>query len=274
MDDGQWYLTPEWLAYRETFRITLHDAFTYMRPGIYVTSARVSDLAVPDDSGPLEIESNSIWWIKFSGRCPALYSTGQSVHLNVLSRFNALLNIWMHCQTFEFSAKCFNALQNVWMLCQTFKLFAKWFNALLNIWVHCQTFQTVWILCLTFECFAKHLNSLPNVWIMCPTSESSAKVLIHCQSFQCSAKCLNALPNVWILRQTIECAAKCLNALPNTIMFWHLVNLRGLIEDLGKLWGHLKEGFGMLISLYCKLLVQKLEFHQRTPEFPGKTLFF
>ena len=44
---------------------------------------------------------------------------------------------------------------------------------------------------------------------------------------------------------------------------------RGLIEDLGKLWGHLKEGFGMLISLYCKLLVVKLDFHQRTPEFPG-----
>ena len=44
---------------------------------------------------------------------------------------------------------------------------------------------------------------------------------------------------------------------------------RGLIEDLGKLWGHLKEGFGMLISLYCKLLVVKLDFHQRTPDFPG-----
>ena len=44
---------------------------------------------------------------------------------------------------------------------------------------------------------------------------------------------------------------------------------KGLIEDLGKLWGHLKEGFGHLISLYAKLLVQKLEFHRRNAEFPG-----
>ena len=28
----------------------------------------------------------------------------------------------------------------------------------------------------------------------------------------------------------------------------------GLLEDLGKLWGHLKEGYGRLISFYCKLL--------------------
>ena len=44
---------------------------------------------------------------------------------------------------------------------------------------------------------------------------------------------------------------------------------KGLIEDLGKLWGHLKEGFGHLISLYAKLLVQKLDFHRRNTEFPG-----
>jgi len=44
---------------------------------------------------------------------------------------------------------------------------------------------------------------------------------------------------------------------------------KGLIEDLGKLWGHLKEGFGMLISLYCKLLVVKMDFHERNPDFPG-----
>jgi len=44
---------------------------------------------------------------------------------------------------------------------------------------------------------------------------------------------------------------------------------KGLIEDLGKLWGHLKEGFGLLISLYCKLLVVKMDFHQRNPDFPG-----
>merc|ERR1719347_1110773 len=44
---------------------------------------------------------------------------------------------------------------------------------------------------------------------------------------------------------------------------------KGLLEDLGKLWGHLKEGYGMLISLYCKLIVFKLDFHQRNPDFPG-----
>ena len=44
---------------------------------------------------------------------------------------------------------------------------------------------------------------------------------------------------------------------------------RGLIEDLGKLWGHLKEGFGQLISLYCKLMTVKMDFHGRHPQFPG-----
>ncbi|CAG0896444.1 unnamed protein product [Cyprideis torosa] len=41
------------------------------------------------------------------------------------------------------------------------------------------------------------------------------------------------------------------------------------IEYLGKLWGHLKDGYGRLISLYCKLLVTKLQFHNRFPGFPG-----
>ena len=44
---------------------------------------------------------------------------------------------------------------------------------------------------------------------------------------------------------------------------------KGLIEDLGKLWGHLREGYGLLISLYAKLLVQKMELHNRNPAFPG-----
>ena len=44
---------------------------------------------------------------------------------------------------------------------------------------------------------------------------------------------------------------------------------KGLIEDLGKLWGHLKEGYGILISAYAKLMVQKIELHRRNPDFPG-----
>jgi len=43
----------------------------------------------------------------------------------------------------------------------------------------------------------------------------------------------------------------------------------GLLEDLGKLWGHLKEGYGRLISLYCSLLVTKLKFHKKYEAFPG-----
>ncbi|CAH1801834.1 unnamed protein product [Owenia fusiformis] len=41
------------------------------------------------------------------------------------------------------------------------------------------------------------------------------------------------------------------------------------ITDLGKLWGHLKEGYGKLIRSYTKLLVQKLAFHRKNPEIPG-----
>ncbi|KAK2724120.1 hypothetical protein QYM36_002455 [Artemia franciscana] len=42
-----------------------------------------------------------------------------------------------------------------------------------------------------------------------------------------------------------------------------------MITDLGKLWGHLKEGYGRLIKSYCELLVGKLEFHRRNPPVPG-----
>lgn len=44
---------------------------------------------------------------------------------------------------------------------------------------------------------------------------------------------------------------------------------RPKIDDIGKLWGHLKEGYGKLIQLYCKLLLEKLAFHRRNPRFPG-----
>jgi len=43
----------------------------------------------------------------------------------------------------------------------------------------------------------------------------------------------------------------------------------GLLQDLGKLWGHLKEGYGLLIALYAKLIIVKLQFHERNPPFPG-----
>lgn len=44
---------------------------------------------------------------------------------------------------------------------------------------------------------------------------------------------------------------------------------RGMITDLGKMWGLLKEGYGKLIHLYSTLLVNRLEFHARNPRFPG-----
>ncbi|CAK1580482.1 unnamed protein product [Parnassius mnemosyne] len=43
----------------------------------------------------------------------------------------------------------------------------------------------------------------------------------------------------------------------------------GMIENLGKLWVHLREGYGRLVHLYCNLLVCKLKFHNRNPRFPG-----
>ncbi|KAH9627902.1 hypothetical protein HF086_015346 [Spodoptera exigua] len=43
----------------------------------------------------------------------------------------------------------------------------------------------------------------------------------------------------------------------------------GMIENLGKLWVHLREGYGKLVHLYCNLLVCKLKFHARNPRFPG-----
>ncbi|XKL68500.1 hypothetical protein PGB90_003991 [Kerria lacca] len=41
------------------------------------------------------------------------------------------------------------------------------------------------------------------------------------------------------------------------------------IVDLGKLWCHLKEGYGKLIQQYCQLLLVKLDFHAKNPGFPG-----
>ncbi|XP_078049059.1 huntingtin interacting protein 1 [Augochlora pura] len=44
---------------------------------------------------------------------------------------------------------------------------------------------------------------------------------------------------------------------------------RGKLEDLGKLWQHLREGYGQLIQLYIRLLITKLDFHKRNPRIPG-----
>ncbi|ESO95313.1 hypothetical protein LOTGIDRAFT_116962 [Lottia gigantea] len=44
------------------------------------------------------------------------------------------------------------------------------------------------------------------------------------------------------------------------------------LKDLGKLWGHLKEGYGKLIAAYCRLLIQRLNFHRKYPRIPGNLL--
>lgn len=49
----------------------------------------------------------------------------------------------------------------------------------------------------------------------------------------------------------------------------HSQRHRSAIEDLGKLWCHLREGYGKLIQCYTNLLVTKLDFHRRNPRFPG-----
>ncbi|KAF7273761.1 huntingtin interacting protein 1 isoform X2 [Rhynchophorus ferrugineus] len=49
----------------------------------------------------------------------------------------------------------------------------------------------------------------------------------------------------------------------------HSQKHRKEIDEIGKLWGHLKEGYGRMIRLYTSLLLNKLEFHKRNPRFPG-----
>lgn len=44
---------------------------------------------------------------------------------------------------------------------------------------------------------------------------------------------------------------------------------RGKLEDIGKLWQHLREGYGRLIQLYTRLLITKLDYHRRNPGLPG-----
>lgn len=42
-----------------------------------------------------------------------------------------------------------------------------------------------------------------------------------------------------------------------------------MLQELGKLWGHLADGYGLCILQYTKLLINKLNFHDRNPKFPG-----
>lgn len=44
---------------------------------------------------------------------------------------------------------------------------------------------------------------------------------------------------------------------------------RGKLEDIGKLWQHLRDEYGRLINLYIRLLITKLDFHRRNPRMPG-----
>ncbi|KAL3270323.1 hypothetical protein HHI36_009373 [Cryptolaemus montrouzieri] len=41
------------------------------------------------------------------------------------------------------------------------------------------------------------------------------------------------------------------------------------LDEIGKLWSHLNDGYGKMIRLYSTLLMTKLEFHKRNPRFPG-----
>ncbi|KAM5229106.1 huntingtin-interacting protein 1 isoform 4-T4 [Ctenodactylus gundi] len=44
---------------------------------------------------------------------------------------------------------------------------------------------------------------------------------------------------------------------------------RSELSDMGRMWGHLSEGYGQLCSIYLKLLRTKMEYHTKNPRFPG-----
>ncbi|XP_058838114.1 huntingtin-interacting protein 1 isoform X2 [Topomyia yanbarensis] len=52
----------------------------------------------------------------------------------------------------------------------------------------------------------------------------------------------------------------------------HSMRHRGMLTEAGKLWGHLNDGYGICIKHYTKLLVTKLEFHDRNPRIPGSLI--
>nr|XP_020657322.1 huntingtin-interacting protein 1 [Pogona vitticeps] len=47
------------------------------------------------------------------------------------------------------------------------------------------------------------------------------------------------------------------------------VRYKSELSDMGRMWGHLSEGYGQLCSIYLKLLRTKMEFHMKNPRFPG-----
>jgi len=55
----------------------------------------------------------------------------------------------------------------------------------------------------------------------------------------------------------------------HSLTLQHSMRHRNMITELGKLWGHLNDGYGLCIKHYTKLLVTKLNFHDRNPRFPG-----
>ncbi|XP_055855780.1 huntingtin-interacting protein 1 [Episyrphus balteatus] len=49
----------------------------------------------------------------------------------------------------------------------------------------------------------------------------------------------------------------------------HSRSHKQMIHEMGKLWGHLQDGVGNCIQSYTKLIVTKLDFHDKNPNFPG-----
>lgn len=49
----------------------------------------------------------------------------------------------------------------------------------------------------------------------------------------------------------------------------HSMRHRAMLTEMGKLWGHLQDGYGACIKQYTKLLVTKIEFHERNPRIPA-----
>ncbi|XP_017780758.1 PREDICTED: huntingtin-interacting protein 1-related protein-like isoform X2 [Nicrophorus vespilloides] len=49
----------------------------------------------------------------------------------------------------------------------------------------------------------------------------------------------------------------------------HSQRHREYLDNIGKLWGHLEDGYGKLIKQYTHILMNKLDFHRKNPRFPG-----
>lgn len=84
---------------------------------------------------------------------------------------------------------------------------------------------------------------------------------------------------MFILRQPLQdnriVAWKFCHVLHKVLREGHIKSIsdsqrhRGKLENLGKYWQHLHEGYGRLIQLYIRLLITKLDFHKRNPRIPG-----